>query len=338
MNMWAVMQGLLVGLALCGCNRASPSDWTGTSQVCSVRRRASTAPVDMVLVIDDSAHMAAAQTRLATEMPRLVDDLLTSEESPTSYRFGVISAEPNAGPRLRTGCGIVGDRPFIEYQRGVVSNLEPGTSVGKALGCLATVGTSGPDAQQPATTAAHFLTGNLLENGLFRRSAASTMVVFFVGADHDEDLQPWRDAVGAEHDLYLEAVSPPSTHMVEVLATKPLSQFVALDATVWPKFEPSIITETRPNPCLLSPPRDPSHPSVVVEDWTLDAAGERIVTEIPACAGAHWQPTCWTLVTDPACVQLAPAAQGLNIEILRPAGVPTGTVSTMITYECALGT
>jgi|GEM_PF-2650314 len=327
-------------MLLVGCNHAVPSDFVGTSQICHLRLESTfVAQADLLFVVDNSAAMGPWQNRITTEIAKVIDDNLAkyAPGPDVSYRFGVITAD--GATTLRSGCGIAGDRPFVEYERGLVNTLEPGVTVGTAVACLAAAGSNGPDAQQPLATAARFLTGNLAANGGFRRDyPALPVVIFIVGADYSEELGPWVDAIHPDPYLDAEAVAPSGltaeSTLMRALAASPYPYRdapIALDEPNWQHlwdWVPLFVAELAV-PCLVSLPRDPAHPDFVVEDVTRDADGESHITEIAQCSDEVWHATCWRMVSNDRCVS------GLSMTVDRPLGT-VGNIQTQVAYDCAV--
>ena len=122
--------GLLVVLSLAACRPFGGSGgFVGTSQECAFWLQGSPPePITILFVVDNSAAAGLLQTRIAGEIARIVDEQLAFDPAhgrDAWYHFGAISADPAEGARLRGGCGLTDDRPFVDYRRDAFSNVEP---------------------------------------------------------------------------------------------------------------------------------------------------------------------------------------------------------------------
>jgi hypothetical protein len=289
-----------------------------------------------MLVVDDSANAAPLQSRLTTELARVVDDALKLEGE-TWWRFGVITGDPNDGARLRSGCGISGGNPWIDFLPGVLDSVGPGETIGQAVGCLATAGIDGSANQQPMTLAAHALTDDIVENRGFVRPEGLRVVVFILGAAYAESGDVLEKATPIDpNDLVVESVSPPSPYLDPVVQALVNHEQLPETATDWSRlfYWPLEICDCVPAGCLYAPPRDPDHPDFVVEDVTTLPAGAQTLTEIEPCTSTSWQPDCWELLTNSQqCLQFS--NNGFQVRVRRgPLGAPANTV-TRVSYDCS---
>jgi hypothetical protein len=291
--------------------------------------------VDVLFVVDDSAPMATLQPRIAAEIGRIVDEQMSFDrgEDPIWYHFGVISADPADGARLRGGCAIADDRPYVDYLRGSISNLEPGTSVGGAVGCLAAAGSAGSDGQQPMTQAARLLAGGLEANHDFRRHGALTAIVFLLGGSYAESGAALQAALQPRADFVLASLAPPSPELDRVLATDYRPAQLAPDATDWSPllaWDKLRLQSQRQAPCLVGVSAAAGPETVVVTDVTRRADGTTSSTLVPACAVSAGAPPCWTL----AATDLCAAWHGVQITVRRPPGGAPPDTQTRVSYAC----
>jgi hypothetical protein len=322
-----------VALLLVGCGGNGVSSFAGTVQECHLMvAEAVSNQVDVLFVVDDSSSMVLLQQRLHDEVARILDEQLAHERTAAStwYHFGVISADPADGAELFGGCGIADERRFVEYQRGQLDNLENGTDVGAALGCLAQRGAAGSDEQQPLTMAAQLLDEDIVENRTFRRHDAILDVIFLLGGNYAENGNALLSSGPPDpYDFILGSVAPPSASLDAVVASVPTHVQLPASATDWSallSWDQPVDSDDFP-PCLPDAPTDPAHLDFVVEDVRYDGI---VVDEIPACAKTDWTPTCWDL--RPACI----CPSGYLFEVQRPlSGWPRNT-ETRVSYDCAV--
>jgi hypothetical protein len=337
--MGAMRVGFLVLLSLAACRPFGGSGgFVGsTSQECAwTVQGTQPEPVTILFVVDDSAAADPLQTRIASEVARIVDEQLAFDPAHGRhvwYHFGAISADPADGARLRGGCGLADGRRFVDYRRGVFSNVEPALGIGAVVGCLAAGGSAGPPVQQPLTLAARLLTTDIPANRGFHRASEEVEVIFLLAADYPDDGQPLLDALRpGPSDYIFASVAPPSSSLDAVVsATKPHVQLPP-DATSWsPLFDWSkkLVFDLSASSCLW--PRDPAHLDFVVEDVTTFPNGHTSIAELQPCTATMWEPSCWHLAPEPMCPD-----PGLRFEVQRPiTGWPVNT-ATHVRYDCAV--
>jgi hypothetical protein len=328
-------------LLMVACSR--PGDGLGgsaaaSSAECRLALYDGVTNVDVLFVVDDSTLMATLQPRIQAEIGRVVDEQMSFDRGdiPIWYHFGVISADPADGARLRGGsggCSIADDRPYVDYLRGGISNLEPGASVGGAVGCLAAAGSAGAAGQQPMTQAARLLGGGIDANRDFRRRAALFVIVFLLGDSYAESGDPLLAALGPRGDFILASLAPPSPELDRVMATERNPAQLPPDATDWsPLFawDKGRVQSQRQAPCLVGVSTTAGPDSVVVTDVTTHADGTTTSMLVPACAVSDGAPPCWTLATSNLCTLW----QGVEITVRRPPGGPPPGTAIRVSYSC----
>ena len=108
----------LIALLLINCNRPDAGGLAVDSDDGAECSRPIGVPqnrIDVLFVIDDSALMGGLQSRLQAEIGRIVDEQMSLDRNDDAiwYHFGVVSADPAQGARLRGGDVGVSKRIYI---------------------------------------------------------------------------------------------------------------------------------------------------------------------------------------------------------------------------------
>jgi hypothetical protein len=236
-------------LLLLACSRID-AQWVGEYQECWTRIESpGSSNVDVLFVIKGSAAGLA----------QAIDDQL--QIGGTWYHLAVVGS---AG-----ACGV--DGAFVNYLAGAINDVDPGITIGEAVGCLA----AGADRAVTATD--------------------------WMANDRSGFLRP---------DSWFQVVNVADTITREEI----FGDLFYWGGDAWAS-------------CVR--PRDPAHPTFIVED--VRNRDDSVVATVPACADDGWQPSCWEILDDAKC---PPGSLRFNVR-RPPWGAPEG-IHTRAVYDCAL--
>lgn len=141
--------------------------------------------VDVLLVVDNSGGMSAAQQKLARDIDAMLG-ALSNLPGGASYRIGIVTTDLGVGAYARANCTARGDagRLFVQsscpnrpsgasYVQNIGGKANVKGSVDRALQCLVQVGTRGCGFEQPLEA----MRTALGTRGFLRKSAALAVII-----------------------------------------------------------------------------------------------------------------------------------------------------------------
>jgi hypothetical protein len=168
---------VLLALAACTTPAAGPDGVTRVET--KLFPLTPTPQLDLLLVIDGSPAMAAAQARLAPGIARLVD--VVSQVFPVGDLHVAVTTADGTGALVGTGCLAPG-ASWLRFARGgngaTTRNFDG--ALGDAVACMANVGTAGPAQRQPLLSMRRAIESHL---GLVRAGAELAVVIIASGDD-----------------------------------------------------------------------------------------------------------------------------------------------------------
>jgi hypothetical protein len=269
---------------------------------------------DLLFVIDNSPQLPATlPARLVAFVEQLVQ-LHDQFNGGVSFHIGIVPAD---GSLLRGGCGIAGDRAFLELdEANGVSNLDGSRTLADTLACLFAVGNAGSASQQPISASLQVLEDGLPVNHDFSRPTALLAVFYVAAAEYTdpraaEALDFFTRSGGARldpNDVELASIAPPSPTLDSLVGAVRYHGQVALDADPTPLLNlcPRYIPPDRLTPCLASPLSHPEQPDCSVVD------GEQVVEW---CGRTSYRRPCWQARQVMPCPDCGSCT---TIEILQP--------------------
>lgn len=159
--------------------------------------------LDLLFVVDNTTSMAQRQRELTLSFEKLISHLRFAEGGLPNLHIGVVSTDLGAGGQPVAGCGVLGDRGVLqaEPRRPICSG--PGDAsflrdyrsadvrdtnyedshLTDAFGCIAELGTTGCEFEQPLEAMRLALDGYTAENQGFIRPGAALGVVLLTDED-----------------------------------------------------------------------------------------------------------------------------------------------------------